>query len=355
MSTDMDLKLVRELHPESEESSPARDRARAALLAQIATATGAPARRRRVGRRLPLLPSIGLAVAVAAAVAAVVIAAGLRGGAAQPASAAPAVLERAALTAKASGGPRELRAGEYWYEHSREIVNGAGFADTNHHRGGLVIVDAVTVYDRQVWMGLDKRGLVKQRFVAVRFLSPAARRQWVRAGRPPASSAPLNIPLPADPFDPPYKQLLALPTNVDALYKVIEHRAGKGTPSGQRGTVWQRHEMLIVIGDLLREQPVPAGVRAALYRVAARIPGIEVAGLTHDAIGRPALAITLNDTFDGLRNELLFDPRTANLLAEASVVVKPPPAYHVKPGTMFGGITYMASGIVQQIGQLPHS
>jgi hypothetical protein len=160
MSTDVDLELVRELHPESEESSPARDRARAALLAQIATATGAPARRRRVGRRLPLLPSIGLAVAVAATVAAVVIAAGLRGGAAQPASAAAAVLQRAALTAQTSGGPRELRAGEYWYEHSREIVNGAQFADTNHHRGGLVIVDAVTVYDRQAWMGLDKRGLV---------------------------------------------------------------------------------------------------------------------------------------------------------------------------------------------------
>jgi hypothetical protein len=355
VSTDMDLELVRELYPESEESSQARDRARAALLAQIATATGARARRRRIGRRLPLLPSIGLAGALAAAVAAVVIAAGLRGGAAQPASAAAAVLERAALAAQTSGGPRELHAGEYWYVHSREIVNGAVFADTNHYRGGLVIVDAVTVYDRQVWMGVDKHSLVKQRFVAVRFLSPAARREWVRGGRPPASRGPLDHRLPADPFDPPYKQLLALPTNVGALYTVIERRAGKGTSSWQRGAVWQRHEMFTVIGDLLREQPVPAGVRAALYRVAARIPGIEVAGLTHDAIGRPALAITLNDIFDGLRDELLFDPRTANLLAETSVVVKPPPAYHVKPGTVFGGITYLASGIVQRIGQLPHS
>jgi hypothetical protein len=226
--------------PVGTESSPAPDRARAALLAQIATATGPPARRPRVGRRLPLHPSIGLAVAVATTVAAVVIAAGLRGGVAKPASAAAAVLDRAALTAQTSGGPRELRAGEYWYEHSREIVNGAQFADTDHHRGGLVIVDAVTVYDRQSWMGPDKRGLVKQRFVAVRFLSRAARRQWVHAGRPPASSAPLDIPLPADPFNAPYKQLLALPTNVDALYTVIEHRAGKGTPSWRRGAVWQR-------------------------------------------------------------------------------------------------------------------
>jgi hypothetical protein len=346
----MDLELVRELHPESEQSSQARDRARAALLAQIAAATRGSAR-----RRLPLLPSIGLTGALAAAVAAVVISAGLRGGAAQPASAAAAVLERAALAAQTSAGPRELRPGEYWYVHSREIVNGALFADTNQYRGGLVIVDAVTVYDRQVWMGVDKRGLVKQRFVAVQFLSPAARREWVRAGRPPASSAPLDIPLPADPFDPHYKQLLALPTNVGALYTVIERRAGKGTSSWQRGALWQRHEMFTVIGDLLREQPVPAGVRGALYRVAARIPGIEVAGLTHDAIGRPALAITLNDTLYGLRDELLFDPRTANLLAERTVVAKPPPAYHVKPGTVYGGTTHLAAGIVQRIGQLPHS
>jgi hypothetical protein len=354
MSTDMDLELVRELHPESEESSQARDRARAVLLAQIAIATGAPVRRRRIGRRLPLLPSIGLAGAVAAAVAAVLIAVGLRGGAAQPASAAAAVLERAALAAQASAGPRELRPGDYWYVHSRNIVNGAGFAAANHHRHGLVIVDAVSVYDRQVWMGLDKRGLVEQRFVKVRFLSPVARRQWVSAGRPRANSAPLDIHLPADPFDPPYKQLLALPTDVGALYRVIEDLAGKGSPSWQPGGVWQRHEMFTVIGDLLRDQLVPAGVRAALNRVAARIPGIEVAGLTHDAIGRPALAITLNDTFDGSRDELLFDPRTANLLAETSVVVKPAPKYHVKPGTVTGGITYLASGIVQRIGQLPH-
>lgn len=353
MSTDTDLELVRELHPESAETAQARDRARAALLARITAEGEARAPRRGLRRRLPLLPSIGLAGALAAIIAAVVIAAGLRGGAAQPASAAAAVLERAAVTAQASGGPGELRAGDYWYVHSRTISNGAVFTHADHDRRSLVIVDAETVYDRRVWMGLDRAGLVKQRPVAVRFLSPAARRQWVRAGRPPADGAPLSIRLPADPFNPPYKQLLALPTNVSALYAVIERRAGKGTPSWRQGAGWQSHEMFTVIGDLLREQPIPPRVRAALYRVAARIPGIEVAGLTHDAIGRPALAVTLDDSFDGLRDQLLFDPHTAALLAETSVVENPPPAYHVKPGTVATGITYLTSGIVTRIGQPP--
>ena len=92
--------------------------------------------------------------------------------------------------------------------------------------------------------------------------------------------------------------------------------------------------MFTEIGDLLREDPIPAKVRAALYLVAARIPGIQVLGLTHDAIGRPALAVALNDTLYGERSELLFDPKTSALVGERSVVVKPPPAYHVKPGTV---------------------
>jgi hypothetical protein len=161
-------------------------------------------------------------------------------------------------------------------------------------------------------------------------------------------NAPGTQPRPADGFDRPYKQLLALPTNVNALYKVVEDDAGEGSRA------WQRHEMFTVIGDLLRMDPIPARVRASLYRVAARIPGIQALGVTHDGLGRPALAIALNDTLYGQRNELLFDPRTATLLGETSVVVKPGPKYHVKPGTVRTGSTYITSGIVQRLGQHPH-
>jgi hypothetical protein len=111
--------------------------------------------------------------------------------------------------------------------------------------------------------------------------------------------------------------------------------------------------MFTEIGDLLREDPIPATVRAALYLVAARIPRIQLLGLTHDGIGRPALAVSLNDTLYGTRSELLFDPRTASLLGERSVVVKPPPGYNVKPGTVQEAATYVTSGIVERIGQVP--
>jgi hypothetical protein len=139
---------------------------------------------------------------------------------------------------------------------------------------------------------------------------------------------------------------LSLPTNVNALWRLYRG-AGKGSAAGKR------HEMFTEIGDLLREDPIPARVRAALYLVAARIPGISVLGLTRDGIGRPALAVALNDTLYRERSELLFDPKTWSLLGERSVVVKPSRQYQVKPGTVQSGATYITAGIVERIGQVP--
>jgi hypothetical protein len=134
---------------------------------------------------------------------------------------------------------------------------------------------------------------------------------------------------------------------LDVLWRVVEHRAGRGSAA------WMRHEMFTVIGDLLREDPVPARVRAALYRVAARIPGIQLLDPTHDGIGRPALDVSLNDGFDGNRDELLFDPRTANLIGERITVLRPPSSFHVKPGTVVCESTYISSGIAERVGQPP--
>jgi hypothetical protein len=346
MSTNADLELLRELHPRSGVSPEDRSRARAALMTEIRHAS--ETRSVRARPRSPLLPSIGLLAAAVTVVAVIVIAAGLHGGPEQPVSAAAAVLQRAARAAQASGGPRELRPGEYWYVHSRETTNSAVFPSRNGRRGHvLVIVDALTSYDRQDWIGVDERGFYTTRIIGIKFLSATAREQWEREGRPAPIGGQGSSRLPANAFDRPYQQLLALPTNVDALYKVVKAEAGKGSPASRR------HEMFTVIGDLLRNDPLPARVRAALYRVAGRIPGIRVLGLTEDGLGRPALAVALNDTLYGERDELLFDPHTANLLGETSVVVKPGPKYHVKPGTIRTGSTYIRSGIVQRIGQHP--
>jgi len=287
---------------------------------------------------------------LAAVVAGLVLALSLRGGAANPPSAAALVLQRAAQAAEASGGPRQLRPGEYWYVKSIWTTPGVQFAEPSG-RASDTIVNALSTYERQAWIGLDRPGRVESHVVGpITFLSAAARRQWIRAGRPRELPG-FNGALPPNAFLLPYRQLLSLPTNVRSLWQLLYREAG--SRPGQGNAAWKRHEMFTEIGDLLREDPIPAKVRAALYRVAARIPGIQVLGLTHDGIGRPALAVALNDKLYGMRSELLFDPKTSALLGERSVVVKPPPAYHVKPGTVHEGATYISSGIVERIGQVP--
>lgn len=365
MTDDLDLDFIRTLYPPSPplsepEAIRGRERARTALLAHIAVSPDSaapPSARSRRPRpaRLRLAPPVmstrwrltSLTVA-AALIAAFVLAVSLRGGAADPASAAAAVLQKAARLAAASGGPRALRSGEYWYTKSLWTTNGVTVSDPSTPGGVAVIPAALTTTERQSWIGPDRPGVVVTRIVRpITFLTPAARRQWVRLGRPAQVPQRSRMSLPRDGFGRPYKELLALPTNVDALQRMLEREAGRGSSS------WRQHEVFTEIGDLLREEPLPAPVRAALYRVAARIPGIRMLGLRRDAIGRPALAVALDDSYDGTRDELLFDPRTAALLGESTVVVKPPPAFHVPPGSSRTGSTYIRSGIVSRIGQVP--
>ncbi len=341
----IDLELVRELHPPSA-GPPARERAREALLASIESTAPPRRRRQRARRRLSLAP-LGVAGAMAAVAVGIVVAVSLRGGAANPPPAAAVVLARAARVAEASGGPRQLRPGEYWYVKSVWTTAGAAVADHAHPRASIQLPGTLSTYERQAWIGLDRLGRVESHVVgSITFLSAAARQQWIRAGRPRELPG-YNGSLPRNAFIRPYRQLLVLPTNVGALWKLLYRDAGNGAAG------WKRHEMFTEIGDLLREDPIPAKVRAALYLVAARIPGIQVLGRTHDGIGRPALAVALNDTLYGERSELLFDPKTSALLGERSVVVKPPPKYHVKPGTVSEAATYITAGIVERIGQVP--
>ncbi len=142
--------------------------------------------------------------------------------------------------------------------------------------GGLnTIVDALGTEERQVWIGVDKPGLILTRIMRpITFLSPAARRQWIRMGRPAEVAVPgRRVGLPRDAFIRPYRQLLALPVNAERMWRMLYREAGKGSAA------WKRHEMFTEVGDFLREEPLPAKVRAALYLAAARIPDIRLLGL----------------------------------------------------------------------------
>jgi len=108
--------------------------------------------------------------------------------------------------------------------------------------------------------------------------------------------------------------------------------------------------MFVVIGDLLRDPLTPPDVRAALFEVAAGLPGIELLGEMDDRIGRPgvAVAMTAFPMTPWHRQEIIiFDPATSVLLEERSVGLAP---YGDTPAPfLWGYSTYLESAVVTEL------
>jgi hypothetical protein len=111
-------------------------------------------------------------------------------------------------------------------------------------------------------------------------------------------------------------------------------------------------EMLVLVGDLLRETTAPPPLRAALYEVAARIPGVQLVGAVRDPAGRRGVAVALVDE-QGIRSELVFDPETSALLAERDVLAGRVPKLDAAPGTTIGHTTYLDTAVVGSTSERP--
>ncbi|MFF3752434.1 CU044_5270 family protein [Streptomyces sp. NPDC002018] len=112
---------------------------------------------------------------------------------------------------------------------------------------------------------------------------------------------------------PTYRYLESLPTDPGRLLKKIYDET-RGMGSGPH------QQAFLTIGDLLREQIAPPKVSAALYRGAARIPGVTVVDQAVDAAGRAGVAVAR--VHDGKRTEWIFDKNTLRFLGERSVMTE---------------------------------
>jgi hypothetical protein len=95
-----------------------------------------------------------------------------------------------------------------------------------------------------------------------------------------------------------YNAVKGLPADPDALLRKFRHDAeGKGDGPDQ--------EAFVLIGDLVMEgYPLPK-LNAALFRAAARIPGVAVLNAAVDPAGRPGIGIARTGSSGG-RTEWLF-------------------------------------------------
>jgi hypothetical protein len=90
--------------------------------------------------------------------------------------------------------------------------------------------------------------------------------------------------------------------------------------TGDRGGDSRDEAAWTRVGDLLRENYVPAAQRAALFEAAATIPGVDAVGDAEDAAGRRGIGVGRVGP-DGVREDLLFHPETFELLGERGIVV----------------------------------
>ena len=107
---------------------------------------------------------------------------------------------------------------------------------------------------------------------------------------------------------------LDLPSDPDALYARLKSEA-EGNANGTYP------EMFTLVGDALRENYTTPAQRAALYEVAARLPGIELVGRTVDSAGRAAVGVGMENAHDHVRSILLFDPTSSSLLGEEQTML----------------------------------
>jgi RNA polymerase sigma-70 factor (ECF subfamily) len=244
-------------------------------------------------------------------------------------AAAAVALRHAAAVARQQSPPQAIAPGQFWY--SKAIQAYLVIAGDRH---GWVALDPKV---REIWQG-PTGGLLRERSAPPQFLSPSDREHWISAGRPEVSARAASDTLPpAEPLD--------LPTDPGLLYAKL-HDEAVGNANGTSA------EMLTEVGDALRETDASPALRAALYEVAARIPGVELVGPVHDRMGRPGLAVACSSAAGHERQELIFDPKTSALLGEEYRATAGN-EFGYPAGTVVGYATYVSTGVANRLGARP--
>jgi hypothetical protein len=306
--------------------------------------TPSPRRRRPRRRTLVAIAVASLALAIAIPIA---LPGGVTGGA-DPAAAA--VLHRVALRAAQQPPAPTPAPGQFLYTRSES-------ASTFLY----VVGDGRTFFFHQPqirasWIGVDGSGRILNTASSVTFPTEEDRATWIAAGSPDLCADVCQGRTDSEPFGPGeliYSNDNDLPTDPEELLELIESRELIGGPHGD----W---ETFAIIGDLLRETSLQPEERAALYQVAAELPGVELLGRVVDGAGRPGVAVayTRTNTDAPSRHELIFDPRTAELLGENEVLTEDSTVDVESggPGAIYGSVgpagtlaystTYLVSGVV---------
>jgi hypothetical protein len=99
--------------------------------------------------------------------------------------------------------------------------------------------------------------------------------------------------------------------------------------------------------EIVGEAIAPDRLRAAAFAALGELPGVRAEDDVEDVAGRRGRALTW--VIDrGFGDRVIFDPRTAEVLAQGEMVLGPPSTdeYGVPAATIFKETAYLGSGVV---------
>ncbi|MET9734431.1 CU044_5270 family protein [Streptomyces sp. NPDC006458] len=243
----------------------------------------------------------------------------------------PQLVDRIALAAAEESHPK-VGPGQYIYIESR----GAGtFVKTVGDKSSLVGQD---LHTRQIWESADgTQGWLIDPAVND---DPEGETLSLPDEQGNTPEATLNAPS--------YDYLAELTTDPDELLaKIYAETEGMGNSPDQQA--------FTTIGDLLGESYPPAKLYPALFKAAAKIPGVVVVNDAVDAVGRHGVAVARLDEHGGVREEWIFDKKTHVFLGERSVQVSGSSGEDglIKPGTVISTSAVMKRAIVDGLKETP--
>ncbi|MGH3405219.1 MAG: hypothetical protein ACRDRJ_22350, partial [Streptosporangiaceae bacterium] len=161
------------------------------------------------------------------------------------------------------------------------------------------------------------------------------------SGASPAPSPTLRALTPAPGSCAPEVAYPVLPTSPGAMLSYLYRtREGDNPPAV---------ESYIHAGDLLRQDYLRPAELAALFRALERIPGVSVAGHAVNLIWQRGIAV--QQTYHGISDQLIFNPRTYAVIGERQVVVSASSGLRV--GAVLDATAVLKIAVVDHVGQRP--
>ncbi len=159
----------------------------------------------------------------------------------------------------------------------------------------------------------------------------------------------------------PYWQIGRLPTQPVALRGALDRLILASDSGSGRGPLRRqlRADPAGLFGPISQFLFLPTSpqLRAALFRVLAHLPGVQLLGHQRDRLGRSGIAVAVtHGAPDRVREELLFDPATSNLLQTQTILLHTSSASRgpsMPARTVVEYTDFVSRGVVDSITRLP--